>query len=44
MMLEGIGQGREVRAVDESVVETAIEWLAGRGAARPRRAEEDAAE
>jgi 3-dehydroquinate synthase len=30
MMLEGLGKGREVRQLDERVVETAIDWLRAR--------------
>jgi 3-dehydroquinate synthase len=30
MMLEGLGKGREVRSLDESKLERAIEWLAAR--------------
>jgi 3-dehydroquinate synthase len=31
MMLEELGRGREVRAIDEATVVRAIEWLRGRG-------------
>jgi 3-dehydroquinate synthase len=30
MMLEGIGQGREVRVLDEALIERSIEWLRAR--------------